>query len=90
MFLHDSLSTNKNYAPFKAVYMNKTLQINSVRTAEQYLSLQNGFSEPEIAACNYDLNKEYNTAGKCTLTSVAQQPNGNYIIVCSCVISSYT
>ncbi len=90
MYLHDSFSTNKNYAPYQSAYINKTLSITSIRTAEQYESLQKGFPEPEISACNYDLNKEYDTAGKCTLNSVAEQPDGNYIFVCSCVISSHT
>lgn len=90
-FLFDSLETNKRYAHYetpKQSFINKTLSITSIRTAEQYANLQKSFpNEAEISACNYDLYKQEKINGKCTLSSVAQQPNSDYIIVCSCVIS---
>ena len=59
VFSFEFSKVDNNYALYESTYKNKTLQIFSVRIAEQYKSLQNGFSEPEIAACNYDLDIEY-------------------------------
>ena len=69
--------------------INVTYSITSIRTAEQYNNLQTSFpTNPEIAACNFDLNREYHTAGVCSLNSVAEQQDGDYIIVCSCEVSN--
>lgn len=83
--------TDNVYEAPKSSYIHKTISITSIRTPEQYAGLQKGFTnEAEIAACQYDLHEQEKIDGKYTLNSVAQQPDENYIFVCSCGVWFHT